>query len=175
MTLTNRETETLAAAFRSIKGPVKIDFEKVASITGYKTAASANFSFFQIKKKLKLNDMGTGNQKAGSNDDGVTTRTPRKRGRKPKVQDNADENAEVGITNIPKKPVTESMKISSQEPKPPTASDIEGAGDGNGRVDSKRKKRKREDVDDPASTSKRSKKKLDIIGDESDKDPFYSI
>lgn len=67
------------------------------------------------------------------------------------------------------------MKISAQEPKPPTASDIEGAGDGNGRVDSKRKKRKREDVGDPVFTSKRSKKKLDIIGDESVKDPFYSI
>lgn len=106
----------------------QIDFDKLALLAGYKTAASACNSFAQVKKKLNLGKIGAGDGKAGpatpkgkekarANDEGrddkedikgeeeatPTPVSPKKRGPKPKAQIDDDGNVVAGATPTPKK------------------------------------------------------------------------
>ncbi|MCJ1428358.1 hypothetical protein MMC29_006267 [Sticta canariensis] len=124
MSLSKRDTEVLSAAFQCIKGsPVKVDFEKLALLAGYKSANAASNSFSNIKKKLNLipNAAAQGNPgpatpkgkgKAETDDENdyevtPTNINPKKRGRKPKVEVVADGMEVAGSAPAPKKRATE--------------------------------------------------------------------
>lgn len=106
----------------------QIDFDKLALLAGYKTAASACNSFAQVKKKLNIGKIDAADGKAGPatpkdkgkagpndeagdetkdvKDEGEATATPvipKKRGRKPKSQTDGDGNVVAGATPTPKK------------------------------------------------------------------------
>ncbi|MCJ1272096.1 hypothetical protein MMC22_012003, partial [Lobaria immixta] len=127
MSLTPRDTEILCAVFQCLKEPVKVDFDKLALVAGYKTGASACNGFAQVKKKLNIGKIGAADGKAGpatpkdkgkagpSDEAGFDTQdvkgeeeatatpvNPKKRGRKPKTQTDDDGNVVAGATPKPK-------------------------------------------------------------------------
>lgn len=78
-----REIETLAAAWQCLDTDPKIDFVKLAQLTGY-TEGSARFSWGVIKKKLKAKVASSGGGPVSAPKTPKTPRstnaTPKKRG-----------------------------------------------------------------------------------------------
>ncbi|MCJ1470514.1 hypothetical protein MMC07_009160 [Pseudocyphellaria aurata] len=56
---TVRDLEILSMAFQCITSPLKIDFDKLANLGGFKTKASACASLSAVKKKLNLSTDGS--------------------------------------------------------------------------------------------------------------------
>ncbi|QIX00851.1 hypothetical protein AMS68_006368 [Peltaster fructicola] len=94
--LSDREVHLFAAAWLSLETPPKPDYEKVAKMCGYKTAASAGVVFGNVKRKFAAENAseaeGTPAKKART----TAKATPKKRADKTKksIKEEHDDGAE---------------------------------------------------------------------------------
>ncbi|KAG9950492.1 hypothetical protein KCU85_g3389, partial [Aureobasidium melanogenum] len=67
--LSDREQELLVFVFQCLKNPPEVDLDKFATLSGYKTRASANTAFHKLKGKIGKADDDADNANGGAAED----------------------------------------------------------------------------------------------------------
>ncbi|KAH0334284.1 hypothetical protein KCU81_g9529, partial [Aureobasidium melanogenum] len=67
--LSDREQELLVFVFQCLKNPPEVDLDKFATLSGYKTRASANTAFHKLKGKIGKADDDADNADGGAAED----------------------------------------------------------------------------------------------------------
>ncbi|KXT11905.1 hypothetical protein AC579_10492 [Pseudocercospora musae] len=92
---TDREQKVMALAWQCFAEQPKIDFEKLARLSGYTNVRSASNAWGAIKKKLasQANKAGAGDADVNGDNESATTpkTTPKKRGKKAADEDDGEQ------------------------------------------------------------------------------------